>query len=290
MWNPWSGECLGTLRGHTRSARHRRPVKPCVDCSPTPRRAQVWCVAALPDGHVVSGSRDDKLKVWDASSGRRLRTLTGHTGAARRRRPVDTTRRLLVDAATGTGSERRCPFERQHRVRVGRQHAQSVGRVERTVPPDAARAHGLRATPASSQTARRSLVDAATGAGHVCRRPPERPRRVRLVGQHAQGVGRVARSARPDATRARGLSAAPASSRTARLMLVDTVTGAGLLRRRPAERPRRVRVGRPHAHGVERRDRRVPPDMARAHGVLELPVRAAPASRRTKAPIARRRL
>ena len=214
---------------------------------------QVNSVAALPDGHVVSGSRDDKLKVWDASSGRRLRTLTGHTGAARRRRPVDTTRRLLVDAATGTGSERRCPFERQHRVRVGRQHAQSVGRVERTVPPDAARAHGLRATSASSQTARRSLVDAATGAGHVCRRPPERPRRVRLVGQHAQGVGRVERSARPDATRAHWLRAAPASSRTARLMLVDAVTGA--LRRRPVERQRRVRIVRQLAQGVGRVDR-----------------------------------
>ena len=213
MWNPWSGECLGTLRGHTRSARHRRPVKPCVDCSPTPRRAQVWCVAALPDGHVVSGSRDDKLKVWDASSGRRLRTLTGHTGAARRRRPVDTTRRLLVDAATGTGSERRCPFERQHRVRVGRQHAQSVGRVERTVPPDAARAHGLRATPASSQTVRRLLADTSTGAGLVRRRPADRRRRVRVARPHAQGVGRRDRHL-PDADRAHGLCAAPAPSRT----------------------------------------------------------------------------
>ena len=126
-------------------------------------------------------------------------------------------------------------------------------------------------------------VRAIRGAGQVRRRPPERPRRVRLVGQHAQGVGRVARSARPDATRARGLSAAPASSRTARLMLVDTVTGAGLLRRRPAERPRRVRVVGPHAHGVGRRDRHLP-DADRAHGLC-----AAPASSRAAPLIARRR-
>ena len=164
-----------------------------------------------------------------------------------------TVRRLLADTSTGAGLVRRRPPGRPRRVRVARRQTQGVGRVERTVPPDAARAHGLRATPASSQTARRSLVDAATGAGHVCRRPPERPRRVRLVGQHAQGVGRVERSARPDATRAHWLRAAPASSRTARLMLVDAVTGA--LRRRPVERQRRVRIVRQLAQGVGRVDR-----------------------------------
>ena len=36
VWDVSSGECLGTLRGHTRHARHRRPVEPCVDCSSTP--------------------------------------------------------------------------------------------------------------------------------------------------------------------------------------------------------------------------------------------------------------
>ena len=35
-----------------------------VDCSSTPRGAQVYCVAALPDGRVVSGSYDGTLKVW----------------------------------------------------------------------------------------------------------------------------------------------------------------------------------------------------------------------------------
>ena len=64
-----------------------------VDRSSTPRRAQVQCVAVLQNGRVVSGSRDDTLKVWDVSSSECLRTLTGHYDVVRRRRPVDNTRR-----------------------------------------------------------------------------------------------------------------------------------------------------------------------------------------------------
>ena len=47
------------------------------------------CVAALSDARVVSGSSDETLKVWDASTGQCLRTLTGHTNDARRRRPLE---------------------------------------------------------------------------------------------------------------------------------------------------------------------------------------------------------
>ena len=36
-----------------------------VDRSSTPRRAQVWCVAVLPNGDVVSGSDDNELKLWE---------------------------------------------------------------------------------------------------------------------------------------------------------------------------------------------------------------------------------
>ncbi len=140
-------------------------------------------------------------------------TLRWHRGVARGRRPVDTTRRLLVDAARGAGQLRHRPVERSRRLRVVRQHAQGVGRVERSVPPDADRAHGLGADPASSRTARRLLVDAATGAGQVRLRPAERPHRVRVERQHAQGVGPVERSVPLDAARAHGLSAAPASRR-----------------------------------------------------------------------------
>ena len=44
-------------------------------------------------------------------------------------------------------------------------HTLRVWDVSSRVPPDADRAHGPGAAPASSRTARRSLVDAATGAG-----------------------------------------------------------------------------------------------------------------------------
>ena len=89
----------------------------------------VSSVAVSPDeSWIVSGSYDSTLKVWDPSSGQCLRTLTGHTGAARRRRPVEPRGRLLVDAATGAGLVRRRPVEGPCRLRVERQHAQGVGR------------------------------------------------------------------------------------------------------------------------------------------------------------------
>ena len=39
----------------------------------------MYAVAVLSDGRVVSGSRDNTLKVWDSVSGQCLQTLSGHT-------------------------------------------------------------------------------------------------------------------------------------------------------------------------------------------------------------------
>ena len=88
VWDASTSECLWTLSGHTNVARRRRPVEPRVDRSSTPRGAQVGCVVVLSHGRVVSGSFDGTLKVWDASTSECLRTLTGHTNDARRRRLV----------------------------------------------------------------------------------------------------------------------------------------------------------------------------------------------------------
>jgi WD40 repeat protein len=47
----------------------------------TGHTAGVNSVAFSPDGqHIVSGSRDKTLKIWDANNGKQLQTLTGHTG------------------------------------------------------------------------------------------------------------------------------------------------------------------------------------------------------------------
>ena len=93
-------------------------------------------------------------------------------------------------------------------------------------------------------------VRAIRGAGQLRRRTVERPRRVWVARLHAQGVGRVDRSVPLDAERAYVLGAAPASSRSVPLIARLDARGAGQVRHRPRERPRRVRVGRPHAQGV----------------------------------------
>ena len=103
------GQCPEALTGHTDSARRRRPVEPRVDCSSTPRGAQVECVAALSNGNVVSGSWDFTLKVWDVSRGRCRRTLTRHTSGARRRRPKE---QRIEPSSTGKTSKK-LPFRIQ---------------------------------------------------------------------------------------------------------------------------------------------------------------------------------
>ena len=102
IWEAESGECVGTLAGHTAG------VSSC-GWSPDGRRVvsasedgtlKIWeaesgeCVGTLaghtrgvlscgwsPDGRrVVSASYDGTLKIWEAESGASVRTLAGHTG------------------------------------------------------------------------------------------------------------------------------------------------------------------------------------------------------------------
>ena len=46
-----------------------------VDCSSTPRGAQVTCVGVLANGRVVSGSWDHTLKVWEDVEGKMARLV-----------------------------------------------------------------------------------------------------------------------------------------------------------------------------------------------------------------------
>ena len=180
-----------TLRGHTNTARRRRPVEPRVDCSSTQQGAQVECVAALSHGDVVSGSGDRTLRVWAVSRGWRYLLLSGHTNSARRRRPAaprgdrsSTPRGAQVwcVAALPNGSVVSGSADRTLKV-----WDVSSERCRQTLTGHTDWARRRRPV----EPRRRSLVDAARGAGQLCRCPPERPRCVRVVGPQAQGVGRV---------------------------------------------------------------------------------------------------
>ncbi len=89
VWDALTGDCRQTLHGHTNVARRRRPVEQRDDCSPTLRGAQVMCVAVLPNGRVVSGSRDHTLKVWEDVEG-----MMAHL-VALRRTPGNFDKRLI---------------------------------------------------------------------------------------------------------------------------------------------------------------------------------------------------
>merc|ERR1711974_448283 len=58
LWNLYTGECVGTLEGHTDF---------------------VTCVRAVGDRTLVSASNDKTVKVWDLERRECVRTLTGHT-------------------------------------------------------------------------------------------------------------------------------------------------------------------------------------------------------------------
>jgi WD40 repeat protein len=69
VWDAASGQCLQkTLKGHINVHIEY------FDCS-----TNFYCVAVLPDGHMVSSSGDNTLQVWDANTGQRLKPLKGHS-------------------------------------------------------------------------------------------------------------------------------------------------------------------------------------------------------------------
>jgi WD40 repeat protein len=67
VWDTETGQERRTLRGHTFQHKGQE------------YRQKVWCVAFSPDGNTVaSGSADETIKLWDASTGSELHTLKGH--------------------------------------------------------------------------------------------------------------------------------------------------------------------------------------------------------------------
>ena len=79
VWDAATGECVATLAGHSGT------VWPGVFsvflvCALF-FGFQVYGVAVFPDGRrVVSGSKDNTVKVWDAATGECVATLVGHLG------------------------------------------------------------------------------------------------------------------------------------------------------------------------------------------------------------------
>ena len=145
-------------------------------------------------GRVVSGVGRQTLKVWDVATGECVATLEGHS--ANVRCGVNCTfvmtclrRRSLAVPCFRTGGAS---------FWVGRRDAQGVGRGDRQVRGDAGRALELRA-------ARRPLyfvMMCLRRRSFALRCFGRAARRVCVVRQHAQGVGRGDRRMRGDAGRA----------------------------------------------------------------------------------------
>ena len=78
IWDAATGNCLQTLTGHTRYLQN--PMQKSVYAKYNKYICWVWSVAYSPDGqHIISGSGDKSVKIWDAATGNCLQTLTGHT-------------------------------------------------------------------------------------------------------------------------------------------------------------------------------------------------------------------
>ena len=152
----------------------------------------------FPDGRrVVSASYDDTLKVWDVATGECVATLEGHSSVVRCGVRCTFVMIWLRRRSWRCGVSGRAA----RRVWVGRQDAQGVGRGDRRMRGDAGRALELGAL-------RRPLYfcdDLCFVVGQWrCRVSGRAARRVWVVRQHAQGLGRGDRQMRGDAERALG--------------------------------------------------------------------------------------
>ncbi|NOK63454.1 MAG: hypothetical protein GFH25_541276n7 [Chloroflexi bacterium AL-N10] len=105
VWDPTSGEQVGTFEGHTQPIRAIAwgPNSESVITGSADQTARIWHVSTKqtihilqghdgwvsaaawhPDGQfVVTGSYDATARIWDATSGTTIRTLRGHTEAIR---------------------------------------------------------------------------------------------------------------------------------------------------------------------------------------------------------------
>ena len=73
VWEPLEGTCLFTLEGHTNrvyslQVGHVCTVSCCRHCG---------CVLQFDETHIVSGSLDTSIRVWNAENGQCLHTLIG---------------------------------------------------------------------------------------------------------------------------------------------------------------------------------------------------------------------
>jgi WD40 repeat protein len=73
----WNSHILSLGKDNDERQRNHQTEKCDITCRG--HTDEIWCVAVLPDGNIISGSEDARLKIWNPETGECYKTFIGHT-------------------------------------------------------------------------------------------------------------------------------------------------------------------------------------------------------------------